>query len=148
MNAPIYSRVLWKKLMKSFSLCLHIYINETQQKGRFRHLRITLLQGFPVLTDIFPCIFGADWFYRHATCWIYFNNQESTLNFLLTHKCMEHMISMLPLFRLQEFVCLYMKNQQSVEAGQFGELMAGIWVTLFTTKYVLEFLQITQPTSA
>ena len=60
---------------------------------------------------------------------------------------MEHIISILPLLRLQELVWLYMKYQQSVEAGQFGELMAGIWVTLFTIIDVLGFFQITQPAS-
>ena len=67
---------------------------------------------------------------------------------MLTHKCMEHATSMLPLFRLQELVWLYMKNHQFVEAGQFGVLIAGIWVTLFTTIDVLKFLKITQSTSA
>ena len=32
------------------------------------------------------------------------------------------------------------ENQQFVEAGKFRGLMAGIWVTVFTTIYVLKFL--------
>ena len=52
---------------------------------------------------------------------------------------MMHMTSMLPLLRLQELVWLYMKNQQFVEAGKFGGLMAGIWVIFFTTIDVLNF---------
>ena len=48
------------KIDEILSLCLHIYINETQLKGQFRHLRITLLLGLPVLTNISPCIFGAN----------------------------------------------------------------------------------------
>ena len=40
--------------MNIFSLCHHIYIDKTQLKGRFRHLRITLFLGFPVLTNTPP----------------------------------------------------------------------------------------------
>ena len=40
--------------MKSFSFCLHIYINNTYLNVQFIHLRITLLMGFPVLTKTPP----------------------------------------------------------------------------------------------
>ena len=38
--------------------------------------------------------------------------------------------------QFQELVGLYMKNKKFVEAGKFGELMADIWITLFTNIYV------------
>ena len=52
--------------MKGFIFCLHIYIDKTQLKGRFRYLRITLLLVFLELQNILPCIFGANGFHRHT----------------------------------------------------------------------------------
>ena len=40
------------------------------------------------------------------------------------------------------------ENHKFVEDGKLGELMAGIWVTVFTTIDVLNFFQITHTTAA